>query len=216
MAKDRQKHAYIRDEEHLSFANLDHYYRALKSNDLSWEEYHVQSVLNSPAHANNLKREVFQKKLRNHVTNKLDVTTLIDGKNASLSNSARSTEAINNPMYSRISNDTVFESEFNIEPDVRLSLMYTLEEIVLVCNSDQLKVLAYFIVREKIDNLVIDNFFENTKFDELRVYILEIWDLNVSSINSLNEFIGSKNRAEIARRSLSKLLKEKFPLLAQL
>ncbi len=210
MAGKRQKSGHIWGPDQLKYANLYHYDLAMNIDDLREEEYRYQSVLHGPSHARHLTMEIFHKKIRNGVTNKVDVQSIVGDGDSNVVNSMRSRESRNAVSYTRITDDRYNTTV--LQPDANMNILYMIKEIAAQCNEEQLKVLAYLIVSEKIDQIL----FEDSNPHDLGTlgsFIMDIWRLGVKDINSLNHYIGTKYRTEIARRTLCELVRNKFPLL---
>lgn len=210
MAGERQKNGYLYGAGVKEYARLDHYRRAIDSKDIQDEEYWAQSVFHGPSHARNLRLEIFQKKRRNSVSNRVDTDTVLLTTDGALSSQVKSSEAVANIGYSRVSEDSRLTSETGIAPDAKVGLAIIMNQISSLCSDDELKVFAYFIVQVGVDKIIMDE--DGAKIStRLKESIKSIWDGGVTNINMLNAHIGTKYRCESARRSIKVVLSENFP-----
>ncbi|QIG71412.1 hypothetical protein EVB32_305 [Rhizobium phage RHph_TM39] len=213
MASDRQMKGYIWGEQILDHAHIEHYARAMRSDDVRTEEYWYQAVFHGKNHSKVLQSEVFHKKIRNNVTNKVEVETLVSTSNSDVVNDVLAEERKNEVKYSRVIEDDKVGNMSDYLPDATVGFSVIIREIADKCNDDEIKVLSYFVCQEHLDNILFEGNSIHSSNDRFNRTILGIWEKNVKSINDLNRFVGTRARADKARWRLCNLLKKEYPEL---
>lgn len=216
MAEARKRNGYIKGKAQLEFINPAHYRRAIGCSDIQNEEYWVQSVLHSKDTARHLTNEIFQKKRRNRVTNKIDPKSVVEAAPVDMEHSIRSKERKKGVKYSRVAVHSKCSPTVQVTPDVGLKVREIILEIAEACSDIEVKVLAYLVVNEQLDQRVIRHPSEIEELGAFGEAIQYIWDNKINNINSLNRYIGSKYASDHARKSLAKLVKSNFGYLTKI
>lgn len=213
MASERQLKGYIYGEQILKYAHISHYERAMNSSDMKQEEYWYQSVFHGPGHSQSLTKEIYHKKIRNGVTNKVEVETLVSSSNADIVNGIKAEERRNDVLYTRVVEDQKVVNVSDYLPDTKVGFSIMLKELIEMCRQDEIKVLAYYICTEGLDKVLSETEGLYATMDDLSTAINGIWEKNVKSINDLNKFVGTRARAEKARWRLLNHIRNHFPEL---
>jgi hypothetical protein len=214
MAKERQYSAYLWGKDNINYAHIEHYKRALTATDLQKEEYFTQHVFHGSSHAGALTKEIFQKKRRNNVTNMIDSDELLLTNNNNIINEVRSSEHLNFIKYSKIIEDhRTIDPRVNHSCEEKVGLTNTVLDISNKCSESELKVLAYHIVMERLDQVLCDLGSSLDDLGKLGLIIREIWEFKVSDIAALNKYVGTRYQTESSRRSLIHLIRTNFPSL---
>lgn len=198
MATERTHAGYLWGEGNVEFANKDHYYAALRENRISDEEYWAQSVFHGPSHATNLTREIFQKRIRNNCKVYGNYDNIVMTDDESVRQAVKAEEDANGVKSTNVASSTSAMNYQQVAPDKVSAFYLMLLSVVKELKSDELKVLAFFIVREGLDP-AIELFMDNDEIKDLADCIREVWSFPDYSVATLNKFIGTRYRADTAR-----------------
>lgn len=211
MSTERTQSGYLWGEGNVEFANKDHYYAALKESRITDEEYWAQSVFHGPSHALNLRKEIFQKRIRNGVKIYSGFDDIVATEDEKIRQSVKSEETMAGVTSSNVACSTTPLSNKSSDPDTLTSFYKSLETVVGELDEGELKVLAYYIVREGIDT-TIEVFMDNEEIKPLADYIREVWKLDDYKVTTLYKFIGTRYRTDCARWSIMSKFKELLDL----
>lgn len=211
MVSIRKKRGYLWGEEQLKYADPLYYDLALGSDDIKDEERFYQQVFHSKSHSIELTKEIFQKKFRNNVSSFNISTNILSTLDHNIINNVKSQEYKLKLAYSIVADESKTNEYKPHLQDKLTSIFYLVKDICKLCNEYELKVLAYIIVRENLDAILIDFCNFELELPELNTQIHAIWENNVDSIGKLNEFIGSKHYSDNARHTLVMKIRKRYP-----
>lgn len=197
-SKTRRDRGFIYGRENLEFGNKIHYLTALRSRTITDEEYWHQSVFHAPDHANNLVKEVFQKKVRNKVTSQIDQETIFV---SDMDDSPESTSyIIRHPDNPSIETG---------DPTKYVNLLEVLTQVYHLCSIEAFHVLVYFTYKIQIDHIILENLVDA---DIRESYDSVIQVLHTEEINTQTPYklLGNRNRYDKARNELRDYLNEGF------
>lgn len=201
MSTSRKQAGYLWGEGNSEYANKDHYYRAMHETRISDEEYWAQSVFHGPSHARNLTNEIFQKRVRNGCKVYGNFDNIVVTDDETVRQAVKSEEAMNGVKSSNVASSTSAMNYSIVAPDRITAFYKSLEVVVPELNEDEIKILAYYLVKEGLDP-VIEIFMDNPEIATLADAIREVWKLEDYKVSTLYTFVGTRYRTDSARWSV--------------
>lgn len=198
VATERTHSGYLWGEENVDYANKDHYHSAINENRISDEEYWAQSVFHGPSHAGNLTKEIFQKRVRNNCKVYGNYQNIVVTDSEEVRQAVRAEEVANGIKSTNLANS---HSEMNYippAPDKITSFFMMMKIVVPKLQLDEVKVLAFYLVREGLDP-AIEMFMDDESIKPLADCLREVWAFEDYKVSTLNDYIGTRYRADSAR-----------------